>query len=270
MFTPDEIGHWLGLPDVVAWLAEAAGAPAGYADLTERESRTRFWLDLRVLSERAAAGLLEVAEARAVDRARPGALLRTIVSTGDAAETLLAAAGYRLIRHDLEMDIDLAAGLPAPQWPAGVEVRTFCPGDERTVWEAGMDAFADHWEYTPEPFDRWAHEHLERPGFDPTLLFLPLDGERVTGLCLCLVKPGDEPLGWIQILGVRPPWRRRGLGLALLRHSFHEFRARGLDRAGLEVDGENVTGAVRLYERAGMRVSHRTETYEKVLGAPRV
>jgi hypothetical protein len=36
--------------------------------------------------------------------------------------------------------------------------------------------------------------------------------------------------------------------------------------AGLGVDGENPTGAVQLYERAGMHVASRTDTWERELG----
>ena len=70
-------------------------------------------------------------------------------------------------------------------------------------------------------------------------------------------------MGWVDTLAVRRPWRRRGLGLALLLHSFRELRARGRERVGLGVDGENTTGAVRLYERAGMHVARRSDTYER-------
>ena len=69
------------------------------------------------------------------------------------------------------------------------------------------------------------------------------------------------------MLGVRRPWRRRGLGTALLRHSFRELRARGCERARLMVDGENLTGAVQLYERAGMRILWRADVWRKELRA---
>ncbi len=39
----------------------------------------------------------------------------------------------------------------------------------------------------------------------------------------------------------------------------------GTPKAALGVDAENTTGAVRLYESAGMRVTHRLDIYEKVL-----
>ena len=76
---------------------------------------------------------------------------------------------------------------------------------------------------------------------------------------------GDPRFGWIGVLGVRPRWRRRGLATALLHQSFRDFRRRGATRVGLGVDAENMTGAVRLYERVGMHVVRRNDTYEKRL-----
>ncbi len=68
-------------------------------------------------------------------------------------------------------------------------------------------------------------------------------------------------------MGVLREWRKHGLGLALLRHSFDEFYRRGAKSAGLGVDAENLTGATRLYEIAGMRVWRVNCTYEFELRA---
>jgi mycothiol synthase len=72
-------------------------------------------------------------------------------------------------------------------------------------------------------------------------------------------------VGWIASLGVRKPWRKRGLGLAILLRTFHEFYARGERSVGLGVDSENQTGATRLYERAGMHVVAEDVVWEKEL-----
>ena len=66
-------------------------------------------------------------------------------------------------------------------------------------------------------------------------------------------------------LSVRRPWRRKGLGMALLYHSFGEFYRRGTRKVGLDVDSQNLTGATRLYERVGMRVNRQYDSYEKEL-----
>ena len=55
--------------------------------------------------------------------------------------------------------------------------------------------------------------------------------------------------------------------MALLLHTFGEFYRRGQPTVVLGVDAQNLTGALRLYERAGMHVSMRFTTYEKELHA---
>ncbi|MGH7357814.1 MAG: GNAT family N-acetyltransferase, partial [Candidatus Rokuibacteriota bacterium] len=100
------------------------------------------------------------------------------------------------------------------------------------------------------------------------LWFLLEEGDELAGICLCGPHAaGESDFGWVVVLAVRRPWRRRGLGLTLLRHAFRELRRRGMTRAGLDVDAENLTGAVRLYEGAGMRVVKRRDILERKLGS---
>jgi ribosomal protein S18 acetylase RimI-like enzyme len=75
----------------------------------------------------------------------------------------------------------------------------------------------------------------------------------------------DETIAWIDELAVLRPWRRQGIGLALLHQCFGEFHRRGRYKVGLGVDGESLTGATRIYKKAGMHVFQRRDAYEKVL-----
>jgi mycothiol synthase len=72
-------------------------------------------------------------------------------------------------------------------------------------------------------------------------------------------------IGWGSSLGVRRPWHKLGLGLALLQHSFGGFYRRGRTTIGLGVDAENQTGATRLYQRAGMQIASEYVFYQKEL-----
>jgi ribosomal protein S18 acetylase RimI-like enzyme len=76
-------------------------------------------------------------------------------------------------------------------------------------------------------------------------------------------------MGWVGRLGVRRPWRKRGLGEALLLHSFNEFYQRGISKVGLGVDASNPTGATRLYQKVGMHVSVEDVVFEKELRSGR-
>jgi mycothiol synthase len=273
----DEIRLWLTTPTLdlaedvrVAVLPD--GSLAGYADLGDQANEhTRLWIDLRLHPERGddavANTLLDAMEARAADRALPGAVLRTAADERDEhSRRLFEARGYRVVRHSFRMEIAFDGPPAAPPLPDGFALRTFRPGDDdEAVYEAHQDSFADHWEYVRDRYDEWRHWFLEE-SLDPELWFLAeADGE-LAGVCLCRSgRGGDETLGWVHVLGVRPLWRRRGLGSALLGHAFVELHRRGHPRVGLGVDGENVTGAVALYERAGMSVVRRSDTYEKAL-----
>ena len=180
----------------------------------------------------------------------------------ERVRTVLLQKGFTLVRHSYRMAIDLDEQLPEPRWPDGVGVRTFREGDGPAVHEAHMETFEDSWEHTYEPYDEWAHWLLERPGFDPDLWLLATDGDEIAGIALCRVHETDRRTGWISILGVRRPWRRRGLGRALLFESFRRLAAHGCARAILGVDASSLTNAQALYENAGMKVISTFDVYE--------
>jgi mycothiol synthase len=266
--TEAEVEHWLGLGTYLVWVAARGEGLRGYTDANERPGRERYWVDLRALDPEAARALVAAAETWAAERAAPGARLHLATPDQDERSgAVLEELGYRIVRYELEMRIELDEEPPEPVWPEGMGVRTFRPGeDDEEGWKADNDSFADHWEFIPDPLPEWREEVLGSPHFDPSLFFLPVEGDAVAGLAYCQLRDLDGPVGWVEILGVRRGWRRRGLGLALLHHSFRELRARGASWAGLEVDAENLTGAVRLYERAGMRPVKRVALWEKEIG----
>jgi len=213
--------------------------------------------------------LLRAFEERArkeMELAEPGlrvSLKSSIDSHDEAARTLHENEGYHTLRFFWRMEINLQGPPPAPLWPAGVELRPFIKGkDDRSVWEADQEAFLDHWGSHPISFEDWKHRKFSREDFDPTLWMIAWDGEQIAGVCENRYRMG---IGWIGTLGVRRPWRKKGLGLALLLHSFGEFYKRGQKTIGLGVDASNPTGATRLYQKAGMHVASEFVTYEKEL-----
>ncbi len=174
-----------------------------------------------------------------------------VSAANSGARRLLEAAGYAPVRGVYVMETELDEAPPAPRWPAGVSVHTFVTGrDERATYEAVEDAFRDLWGRPRNTFESFLRE-TQKESFDPWLWFLARDGSEICGVALCKVL-GDE--GWVDVVGVRRPWRKCGLGLALLRHAFAEDHRRGVRKVGLSVDAQSITGAPRLYGRAGMRV----------------
>jgi len=218
-----------------------------------------------------ASHLLVWAEARARSRLPEfeedlGVTLKAGFSSNDQrAYPLFAALGYSAIRHYWNMQIEMPTAPPAPLWADRLSVRNFDPDqDHYAVWYAINDSFGQHWGMAPISFEDWMTN--ESGDFIPELSFLAMAGGEVAGVVLCNYHMGNGKVLW---LGVRPAWRRLGLGMALLHHTFAEFYRRGTTTVELRVDAENVTGATRVYERAGMRVTHRFDIYGKELRAGR-
>ncbi len=197
-------------------------------------------------------------------------MLNWINSLDISAHEVMLRSGFNLIRHSYRMRIDLTEAPPAPVWPEGITLRTFNPArDLEAVAWADREAFRDHWGFVERPFEQdlqlfrhWMGESR----FDPSLWFMAMHGNKVAGISLCDSRTDEDPnMGWVGSLGVVRAYRKRGLGLALLRHSFGELYRRGQRAVGLGVDAYNLTGALRLYEKAGMRVARKNNTYEKEL-----
>lgn len=174
-----------------------------------------------------------------------------INAANEGARSLMESSGYAPIRGVYVMETRLDDAPPLPHWPTGISVRTFVPDrDERTTYEAVEEAFRDLWGRPTSPFERFLQE-TEKETFDPSLWFIAEDGDEIAGVTLCKTLAGE---GWVEVVGVLRPWRKRGLGLALLRHAFAGFHTRGIHKVSLSVDAESITGAPRLYGRAGMSV----------------
>jgi mycothiol synthase len=205
--------------------------------------------------------LLSWLEGRVGELAReldPGAEL-TLTSWAQDTQgpPLLERAGFAPVRHFLQMRVDLPrSSSPRVAWPDGVTVRALEPGkDDAALFAAFREAFTGHWGDIEVSEADWWHENRDAPnaGFDPSLWFVAVADGAIAGFSLCREQEVDgEATGWVSLLAVPPSWRGHGLGTALLLHSLDSFEARGYRRAALNVDVDNATGALRLYEKTGM------------------
>ncbi len=219
--------------------------------------------------------LLERADGRArhaatVSGADAAVVRTTVVDGDDRARDWFSRRGFVPVRHLLEMRLELDRPLMAPPWPPGMRVRTFRPGrDEHRAWSAHQAAFEDVATHLPLTLDEWVEDRVLRdPTFDPSLTFLATTRDGlVVGIAVCRAGADGAPEdGFIRDLGVIPSWRGYGLGMALLLHALRTFRSRGLTGAALDVDDVTIGAAVRLYERVGMRVTHRIDVVERLVG----
>lgn len=250
------------------------GDPVGYVRVSHRGHErvdAEGFVHPGHLGKGVGISLVRFSEARAGEHVPPdlrgsGVVLHNgINGRNEAAIRLLEREGYVVARHFWRMAIELGdEAPPGPRWPEGITVRRCVPGrDERAIFEVSDEAFRDHWGYLPGTFEDWERrkKHL---GFDPGLWFLAVEGEEAVGAAVCEDR---AEMGWVDELAVRRPWRRGGLGLALLRHALREFHSRDKRKVALGVDSRSLTGATRLYERAGMSADRLYSVYRKELGS---
>lgn len=277
-WTADDLREeWEGLDlDRDAWLVQVDGRVAGVAHLLDRKGG-RFIGDAYVHPELAGRGVgkrvLRLLEQRVLEQRAGWPDGERIVLEGahlvgdERAPLLFQGQGFERVRSFFRMVVDVAGPVPAPAWPTGVDLQPFDPDlHGRALHAAEPEAFVDEWGHVPLPYDEWREKAIGYPGLDASLVPVVWAGDEVVAFSRNYPKRyGDW--GWVGTLGVRLAWRRRGLGLALLRESFRRFRGTGETTVALGVDVENPTGATRLYERAGMRVLWQADVWQKELGA---
>jgi mycothiol synthase len=192
---------------------------------------------------------------------------------GDSAperEAIILGAGYVAIRYGYSMVRPHLDDLPDAPLPAGLEIREVQPDHLRAIWDASTEAFRDEWgfvEPTDEDYERYLSDPVES---DTSLWRVAWDGDQVAGQVRGYINSVENERfgrlrGYTENISVRRPWRRRGLARALIAASFPLLRARGMTEAGLGVDTENVSGALRVYEGCGFRPVSRNALYRKPL-----
>lgn len=191
------------------------------------------------------------------------------LQVAEGSRKLFEDRGFNRIRSSYEMRIEMDEAPSAPVWSEGITLKTGSHDDIPAIYRAFEESFRDHFGHIQEPFEeglaKFSH-FLKSEGQDPSMWFLAMEGEEIAGISLCRPEGySEKEMGWVNILGVLRPWRKRGIGVALLKHSFCELYRRGRRIAGLGVDAENLTGALRLYEKAGMHVHMVFDTYEKTI-----
>lgn len=261
----DVVGWWARVDlEQSSWLLEDDGRPVAVGWF-EHYGPIGIHVGVVALGEKGrglGARLVDVGEGRAA--ASDATRAHTFAPALDrAAAELFESRGYHEVRRFYDMAIALTQPTPEPSLPDGPAIETFTEQDARAFHDALNEAFEDHWEHHPQPFEQWWEQKQAAPDYDPTLWYLIRDGDEVAATVRN--DPERNGGGYVGAIGVRRPWRGRGLGKALLLHTFAEFQRRGKTRVTLGVDAENPTGATKLYEGVGMHVEMESVVFEKAL-----
>ncbi|MEU5046736.1 GNAT family N-acetyltransferase [Streptomyces griseorubiginosus] len=245
-------------PSESVLLHDGAGALAGWARVRGRRAT------VHVHPAHTGRGLGGLLLAWTEDRARRfggDRLAQTVPDSDRAAVVLLRSGGYTRLVTEWLLEFAMPSEPDVPEAPAGITVRAFEAGDERSVYQLTEDAF-DEWQQRRKGYAEWARHTVELPAFDPAASPLAFAGDQLVGAVLSLDVPGDDE-GYVERVAVRKDQRNRGIARVLLRESFRAFHRQG--KRGCTLWTHSDTGALSLYERIGMTVRRSSTVYSKEL-----
>ena len=202
---------------------------------------------------------------------RPTELHVSVHENQTQLKNAVEAAGYKPVRWFIQMLRDLNAPIPDTRIPDGITIHPFDrERDSRALKLALDESFLDHWnsiDFSEEQFEHW----ISSPSFrsDLSLVAYAEDGDPAAG-CIGVVREGynlktGSAEGHINTLGVRRPYRGRGLAKAMLSESFRRLLESGMNAVSLEVDADNPTGATGLYTTMGFVERRRSAVYARSL-----
>jgi len=282
-----DLREWMTAPHINPstdfFIAKADGRPIGFigVDSLPGQCEAHYAFCNGVVHpdyrrQGAGAQLMQTAETRALEIMRdfPSGLPKKLNvfcrDTQATVKALFESRGMTPARYFLTMQRDLRTELPIAPVPHGLVIRQFRPGDEEAAYAAFEEAFQDHWGYEPMPMNVFRHDYLDAPHFRPELWLLAWDGDQIAGFNFNTVDPAyiervGRKEGLVAEVGVRRPWRKRGLATALLTQTVRLLREAGMDYAMLGVDAENPHQAGRLYENVGFYEIRRNVVFRKVI-----
>lgn len=204
----------------------------------------------------------------ASDLALPAWVLSYAADRAPEHGRLLQRLGFEPARYFTTLEADLAEPTPAVPVPEGVQVVPFDERLSEAVRAAKNAAFADHWGSQPASREGW--ESMQSlASFRRDLSRVALADGEVVGFVVTEVNEDDwerqgSRSGYIGLVGTVRAWRGRGLASALLGEVLSAYRGALLERAVLDVDADNPTGALGVYTRLGFAPTARDVSYRVV------
>jgi mycothiol synthase len=192
------------------------------------------------------------------------------ISTNMQAGDLFVRHGYRPTRYYHGMRRDLGPDLSPVADVHGIDIVGYSAERDEEALRVKNEAFLDHWGSTPWTPEQWQNVYSQSVSFRPDLSFLAVDGAsgRVVGVILTKYYEADTAANgrrdaYIAVVGTQRAARGRGVAGALMSTAMHAARAAGFDTASLGVDSQNPTGALGVYERAGLTVKDTWINYSQ-------
>jgi mycothiol synthase len=215
----------------------------------------------------------EAAEARVLELAQQhGTVSRAVIGANAVEPTraqLLLDNGYEQVFSLVVMELDGLSKLPEAKLEAGVVVREASQDDLRPLWELNNVAYAGRdfvGVATEEGFAAFRDRAKDLSLYtvagigDDAVAFV---SSEIAGVSSDI----DGDFADVTEVTVHTDYRRRGFATALLSLNLASVRERGIDRARLHTNGEDVSGARSLYSKFGFVPVETRLRFRKPLNA---
>ena len=237
----------------------------GFITLNPDKSRSRFYLDIYTLPGAQTLQLsLDLALSLAREHDKSYQLWVGKHSKDETYKSILLGKGFDLLRRywTMEMELPSKQEYSSKLSPSIREIDLGVEDDLKAFHSVNQDSFSNHFGFMPRVFPEWSELVLrDRDEVNLKVWLLTIDGEDV-GFLDCNDELIHEDAGFVAGLGVRKAFHGRGYGEALLRHAVSHYSKLGRKKLCLSVDAGNESGALRLYEKVGMKPISEWHQYE--------
>ena len=259
------------IPDKNLFIAESMGKIAGHIDVFPELEIGRVVVQCLVHPEHRRKGIAEKLVERAVERAveLKAKVAHANISQDDkAGKKLFSKMGFRFVRRYLELRLDLSKVRLSKIKRNDFPCRSMIPGEEEKLTRLQNRSFIDTWGFNPNTKEDIIYRiHLPAASFKDVTLCL--DGVEPIGYCWSKIydekdKGLDGTRGRINMLGVDPDYRGKGVGKKVLLNGLVQLKSRGVRIVVLTVDNENKV-ARALYQSVGFKFRASSLWYQKDL-----
>ena len=199
----------------------------------------------------------------------PARLTVTAYTSMPDLAAMLRRAGLEQVRWFFHMERPLT-DLPPRRRLDGIELVPFSWDRDEEVRVAHNVAFTEHYGSSERDVPSWQVMFTGQRNFRPDLSVLAVSDGAVLGYALSYVSEATAAAtgsreSYFGQIGVVPAARGRGVSKAVIIEALHAAAAEDCQTAGLEVDSENVTGAVGVYESLGFATARTQISWSRRL-----
>jgi mycothiol synthase len=194
---------------------------------------------------------------QATARAHGACVIGSPVATGSPGERLLRELGYQPRWTSWLLQLPESREITPQPLPPGYAVRQATSADHGAVWTVIEEAFLEWNDRERHDYADFSAVVFERAGFEPWNIRVATGPDAaVVGAAHVIL---EDTCAYVARLAVERAHRHRGLARALLVDAFAAGRGRGATVFDLNTDSR--TGALSLYQKVGMRVTHEWHNY---------